>query len=66
MSEFRKDFVFSEAEFEKLFKEFDQDGNGTVEKHEMAHFIQNLMLGEQSYSFSLSASKEKEVDENRY
>ena len=48
MPDLQKNFVFSEAEFEKLFHEFDLDGNGTVEKDEMAEFIKNLLLRDSS------------------
>ena len=33
---------FSEEDFEACFKEFDKDGSGTIEKHEMAIFIKKV------------------------
>ncbi len=32
----------SDEEFEQCFKEFDEDGSGTIEKHEMIAFIRNI------------------------
>ena len=33
---------FSDEDFEACFKEFDKDGNGTIEKDEMAVFIKKV------------------------
>ena len=33
---------FSEAEFEAIFKEIDKDGSGTIEKDELAIFMQKF------------------------
>lgn len=43
MPEFHRTFVFSEEEFARIFDEIDKDGNGTVEKDEMAIFITRMM-----------------------
>ena len=32
----------SDAEFVRCFEEFDEDDSGTIEKHEMIHFIKNI------------------------
>ena len=40
MSENEDDF--SNEEFEQCFKEFDEDGSGTIEKDEMAKFIKKV------------------------
>ena len=32
----------SEAEFERCFEEFDEDGSGTIERDEMITFIKNI------------------------
>ena len=33
---------FVDEDFEALFKEFDKDGSGTIEKDEMADFIKKV------------------------
>jgi Ca2+-binding EF-hand superfamily protein len=33
---------FSEEDFDKAFIEMDNDGNGVIEKEEMAAFLQNI------------------------
>ena len=34
--------VLNDKDFQKVFNQFDQDGNGTIEIHEMKDFITNL------------------------
>ena len=36
------DAEFSNEDFEQCFKEFDEDGSGTIEKDEMAKFIKKV------------------------
>lgn len=43
MNLLKKDFVFSEEEFIKIFNEIDADKSGTVEKEEMAMFIYKII-----------------------
>ena len=42
LKEMSDDFQFNIDDFEKCFKEFDADGSGTIEKHEMVIFIKKV------------------------
>ena len=42
MSNSESENDFSDEDFEACFKEFDKDGNGTIEKDEMAVFIKKV------------------------
>lgn len=41
----RPDDKFSEDAFAEVFKQFDKDNSGNVEKKEMFYFIKHLMIG---------------------
>jgi Ca2+-binding EF-hand superfamily protein len=42
LSSMKDDELFTEADFEACFKEFDLDGSGTIEKEEMVSFIKKV------------------------
>ena len=42
LEEVNEDSDFSDAEFEKWFREFDEDNNGTVSQEEMKNFIMRI------------------------
>ena len=47
MTLLQKDYVYCEVGFEEMFKKFDIDGNGTVDKQEMAIFIKNIITDQE-------------------
>ena len=42
LEEVNEDSDFSDAEFEKWFREFDEDNNGTISQDEMKNFIMRI------------------------
>ena len=41
--------TFNAKEFERVFKDFDRDGSGTIEKDEMVHFMKKV-LGDDGFN----------------
>ena len=55
---------FSEDGFDKLFQDFDEDDSGTIDKLEMAKFIQKL-LGGLANQDSTNSQYFTQTDENK-
>lgn len=49
MPEFKLDFKFTEQEYEQLFKEVDLDGNGDIDKYEMAEFLTKILNNNKNF-----------------
>ena len=35
--------MFTDAQFDKIFELFDEDGSGTIDKEEMTKFVEELL-----------------------